>query len=284
MKKFREIMYGSHPFARIYPPDSMLRAFTVERVRDFYTKNYTAKRAHLYISGVYDQGVVEKAVRDAFSGWPAGMPPTEMPAKIAAAHQVAVVDRPKSVQSAMLMGVPGPNPSSPDWIKMQVTDALLGGAFGSRITANIREDKGYTYTPYSFLLARRDGTIWLEGADVTTNVTGASLSEINKEVNRLRTAAPPAQELDGIKNYLAGTFTITNSNRSGIISQLGFVDLYGLGDSYVTSYIKNVLAVTPEDVRATAEKYIDPNKMSVAIVGDKRLVEPQLGKAKPVVP
>jgi predicted Zn-dependent peptidase len=134
------------------------------------------------------------------------------------------------------------------------------------------------------VIARRDGTIWAEQADVTTNVTGASLTEINKEINRLRTEPPPAKELDGIKSYLAGTFTIQNSNRGGLIYQLGFVDLHGLGDDYITSYVKNVLAVTPEDVRATAEKYIDPKKMSVAIIGDKKLVEPQLGKTKAVVP
>jgi zinc protease len=284
MKTFREVMYGKHPFARIYPSDSMLRGFTVERVKTFHTTNFSAKRAHLYISGVFDQGAVEKAVRDAFSGWAAGAPPTDNPPKIAAKQQVALVDRPKSVQSAMLMGVAAPSPSSPDWVAMNVADALLGGAFGSRITANIREDKGYTYSPYSFLFTRRGATIWTEGADVTTNVTGASLTEIFKEVDRLRAEAPPEQELAGIKSFLAGTFTIANSNRGGVINQLGFVDLHGLGDEYITNYVKNVLAVKPTDVRAVAEKYIDPKKMSIAIVGDKKLVDPQLGKTKAIVP
>jgi zinc protease len=284
MKRYREVMYGNHPFAHIYPPDSMLRAFTVQRVKDFHTKNYSAKRAHLYISGVFDQAAVEKAVRDAFESWPTGAAPTENPPKIAAVQQVSVIDRPKSVQSAMFMGVPAPSPSDPDWIKMTVTDAILGGAFGSRITANIREDKGYTYSPYSFLLARKGGTIWTEAADVTTNVTGASLTEIFKEVDRIRSEAPPQKELDGIKSYLAGNFTIQNSSRAGITNQLSFVDLHGLGEDYLTSYVKNVLAVTPEDVRATATKYIDPKKMSIAIVGDKKLVEPQLGKTKALVP
>ncbi|HEX3867803.1 MAG TPA: pitrilysin family protein [Gemmatimonadaceae bacterium] len=284
MKKFREMMYGNHPFARIYPTDAMLHSFTVERVKGFHATNYSAKRAHLYVSGVFDARAVEKAVRDGFGAWAAGAPPTEHPATIAAAQQVALVDRPKSVQSAMMMGVPAPSPSSPDWIKMNVTDAILGGAFGSRITANIREDKGYTYSPYSFLLTRKDGTIWAEAADVTTNVTGASLTEIVKEINRLRTEPPSDKELDGIKSYLAGNFTIGNSNRGGIINQLGFVDLHGLGDDYVTNYVKNVLAVTPQDVSAAATKYIDPAKMSIAIVGDKKLVDPQLGKAKILVP
>src|SRR5262245_32576734 len=131
MKTFREVMYGNHPFARIYPSESMLRGFTVDRVRAFHTTNFSAKRAHLYISGVYDQSAVEKSVRDAFSGWAAGAPPTDNPPKIAAKQQVALIDRPKSVQSAMLMGVAAPSPTSPDWVAMNVADALLGGAFRS---------------------------------------------------------------------------------------------------------------------------------------------------------
>lgn len=284
VKKFREVMYGNHPFARIYPTDAMLHAFTVQRVRDFYAKNYSARRAHLYVSGVFDARAVEKAVRDAFSSWAAGEPPTVNPPTIATKQQVAVVDRTPSVQSAMMMGVAAPDPSSPDWIKMTVTDALLGGAFGSRITTNIREDKGYTYSPYSYVLARTKGSMWAEVADVTTNVTGASLTEIFKEVDRLRTEAPPAKELDGIKNNLAGIFTIQNSNRAGLINQMSFVDLHGLGDAYLSNYVKNVLAVTPDEVRATTEKYIDLKRMSIAIVGDKKQIDPQLGKVKPIIP
>ena len=111
-----------------------------------------------------------------------------------------------------------------------------------------------------------------------SRVTGASLTEIFKEIDRLRTEAPPAGELDGIKNNLAGIFTVVNSSRSGLINQLQFVDLHGLGDEYVTNYVKNLLAVTPEDVRATAEKHLDPQKISIAIVGTKKDIEKQLGE------
>ncbi len=284
MKAFREVMYGNHPFGRIYPSEAMLRGFTSIRIKDFYQKNFSATRAHLYVSGVFDAAAVERAVRAAFGGWQTGAPPTVNPPAIATAHQVTVVDRPKSVQSAILIGVAAPSPSDSDWIRMGVTDALLGGAFGSRITANIREDKGYTYSPYSQLMVRKGATLWMEGADVTSNVTAASLTEIVKEVNRLRTEAPPTAELDGIKNNVAGLFVIGNSSRAGLIGQFGFLDLHGLGDDYLASYVKNVMAVNPEQVRATAERYLLPGKMSIAIVGDKKSVEAQLGKVKPIVP
>jgi predicted Zn-dependent peptidase len=277
-------MYGNHPFAHIYPSDSMLRGFTVARVRAFHARNYAAQRAHLYVSGVFDTREVRNAIIERFGPWASGEPATENPPVIATKQQIAVIDRDKSVQSAMIMGVAAPDPSKPDWVKMNVTDAILGGAFGSRITTNIREDKGYTYSPFSSITPRKGAAIWSETADVTTNVTGPALTEIFKEIDRLRTEAPPAKELDGIKNNMAGIFTIQNSNRGGLINQMEFVNLHGLSDDYVTNYVKNVLAVSPEDVRATAEKYIVPSKMSIAIVGDKKLVEAQLGKMKAIVP
>ena len=283
-KLFREITYGNHPFARIFPAESMLRGYTVDKVRGFYSKNVGARRAHLYVSGVYDRSAVERAIREAFDAWPAGAAPTENPPVVVAKQQVAVQDRANSVQSSMRLGGPVADPSSPDWIRLTVTDYLLGGAFGSRITSNIREDKGYTYSPFSFVSVYKKSGVWMEIADVTTNVTGPSITEIFKEIDRLRTEPPPEQELTGIKNNLAGAFTVVNSSRGGLIGQMSFVDLHGLGADFVTSYVKNVMAVTPADVRSAAEKYLDPSKMSIAIVGDKKAVEKQLGEVKVIKP
>jgi zinc protease len=283
-KRFREIMYGSHPFANVFPPEAMLRGFTVARVKDFHARNFGAKRSRLYVSGVFNSAEVEKAIRDAFGAWAEGPAATENPPVITAKRQVDVIDRPNSVQSSIWMGTPVADPSKEDWVKMEVTDALLGGNFGSRITTNIREDKGYTYSPGSFIWTRKKASMWVETADVTSNVTGASLTEIFKEIDRLRTEAPPKAELDGIKNTLAGVFTVQNSSRFGLINQLEFVDLHGLGDAYVTNYVKNIIAVSPEDVRATAEKHLDPQKFSIAIVGTKKDIEKQLGEVKTIRP
>jgi predicted Zn-dependent peptidase len=283
-KLFREMTYGNHPFARIYPAEAMLRGYSVDKVRGFYARNVGAKRAHLYVSGIFDGRVVERAIREAFQSWPAGSAPTENPPVVNPKQQVAVQDRPNSVQSSMRLGGPVADPSSPDWIRLSVTDYLLGGAFGSRITSNIREDKGYTYSPFSNISVFKKSGVWVEIADVTSNVTGASISEIFKEINRVRTEPPPEAELTGIKNNLAGVFTVQNSSRFGLISQMAFVDLHGLGPDYLQSYVKNVMAVTPADVRTTAEKYLDPSKMSIAIVGNKKEVEKQLGEVKAIKP
>lgn len=283
-EKFRQMVFGDHPYARIFGTEAMVSSYTAEKVRGFHGWNYGARRAHLYVSGVFDPVRMERAVRAAFGGWAAGSPSTRNPPTPVTHRQLELIDRPDAVQSSFRVGLPVIDPTSPDWIRLSVTDAILGGAFGSRITSNIREDKGYTYSPFSFVGAWPRAGVWLEVADVTTNVTGASLKEIFYEIDRLRTEAPPEAELAGIKNNMVGLFTIQNSSRNGLINQLQFVDQYGLGDAYVAGYVKNVLAVTPEQVRAMAVKYLDPSRMTIAVVGDKKTVEPQLEPYRAGVP
>jgi zinc protease len=165
-----------------------------------------------------------------------------------------------------------------------VTNALLGGAFGSRITTNIREQKGYTYSPNSSVATHVKDAYWAEQADVTTNVTGASITEIYKEIDRLRNEAPPTTELEGIKNNMAGVFVLQNGSRGGVTGQLQFVSLHGLPEDYLTGFVRRVMSVTPSDVQETARKYLDPAKMTMVVVGDRKTVEPQIAPFVPTVP
>jgi zinc protease len=169
-----------------------------------------------------------------------------------------------------------PDPAQADWIALEVTDSLLGGSFASRIVANIREEKGYTYSPNSAINTHPGHAHWVEVADVTTKVTGASLKEIFFEIDRLRKEAPPAEELQGIKNNLAGIFVVQNASRAGVVGRLAFVDQYKLGDAYLAEYVKRVMAVTPADVQRVASQYLTPDKMTLVVVGDTKTVKEQV--------
>ena len=158
-----------------------------------------------------------------------------------------------------------------------MTNALLGGSFASRITSNIREQKGYTYSPNSSVSARYRDAYWVQVADVTTAVTGPSLKEIFYEIDRLQKEAPSEEELLGIKNYLAGVFVLQNSSRQGLIGQLAFLNLHGLDDSYLTGYVQKVLALKPQDVQRVAKEYLRNDRMTLVVVGDKSKVAEQVG-------
>jgi zinc protease len=275
-EKFAELVYGDHPYGRVFPQESTLKAYTIDQVRSFHRNHYTAARARLYVAGVFDAGAVEAAIREAFSGWQSGSKPEPRDAPPAGATRFALLERPNAPQSTIFLGLRVPSPSQKDWIALQVTNALLGGSFGSRITSNIREQKGYTYSPSGSIQAHPGQAHWVEVADVTTNVTGAALKEIFFEIDRLRKEPPTAAELRGIQNNLAGIFVLQNASRAGVISRLAFVDLHGLGDDYLTSYVKRVMAVTPEEVRRIADAYLTPDKMVLVVVGDTKTVKEQV--------
>ena len=106
------------------------------------------------------------------------------------------------------------------------------------------------------------------------------LLEIEKEIKRLQVEAPKQEELEGIQNYMAGIFVLQNSAPGGIINQLNFLDQYGLDDSYLTNYVKNVYKVTPQMISQMVKNHIQYDKMVKIMVGDKTQIDQQIEKQK----
>ncbi|UII30493.1 insulinase family protein [Fulvivirga ulvae] len=269
-------LYPDHSYGRLYPSEDMISSFNVEMIRKHYNENFGARRTTVYVAGKFNASAVEKAVREAFGKWKEGPAPQYIPATPSQDGQITILDRPDAPQSTIMLGLPVPDPSSADYIALDVMNSLLGGSFGSRITSNIREDKGYTYSPASNISDRYKSAIWYEQADVTTEFTGPSLQEITKEIDRLQKEAPSQEELKGIQNYEAGVFVLQNSTPSGIIGQLVYLDVYDLDESFLTNKVQNIYAVTPEKIREMAQKYIRPEGMTLVIVGDKKVIEQQI--------
>jgi zinc protease len=284
-EKFQQVLYGDHPYGRTWPREGQLEGYTIEQARQFYRENFGAQRAHLIVVGVFNQGETERAIREAFGGWTRGSIPAAAPVPAAPAQRsLTLLDRPDAPQSTINLGLRIPQPSSEDYIPIRVTDYLLGGSFGSRVTTNIREDKGYTYSPYSFTYARQRATHWEQAADVTTAQTGNSLKEIFGEIDRLSKEAPPVPEVRSIQNQMVGIFTVQTSSRTGIVGRLTFADIHGVGDAYLSNFVRNVMAVTPEDVRRMTATYLRPEKMTLVVVGDKKTIEAQLAPYAGTVP
>ncbi len=274
-ERFAALTFGDHPYGRLFPTEAMLTGYTLDDVRRFHKEHFGPRRARLYVAGVFDAVAMEKAVRDAFGAWTgAGQKPPALPPPRPRAFEL--IDRAGAPQSTVLLGLRVPDPSSPDWVALEVTDSLLGGSFASRITSNIREQKGYTYSPSSSVSVSPKVAQWVEQADITTEATGAALKEIFAEIDRLRNEPPPVDELRGFQNNQAGVFLVQNSSRRGVISRLSFVDQHGLGDDYLATYVKRVMAVTPQDVQRIAKEYLVPGRMTLVVVGDTKAVKDQL--------
>ncbi len=275
-EQFAKVLYGAHPYGRLFPTPAMIEGFTHADVTAFHAANFGASRAHLYVVGRFDEAAVRRAIDAAFSGWKKGTPAGRAAPKPSTTRALHVIDRPKAPQSTLFIGLPVVDPGHPDYIALRVTNALLGGSFASRITSNIREQKGYTYSPNSQLVAHPKVAHWVQVADVTTAVTGASIKEILFEIERLRKEAPAADEVEGIANYLAGVFVLQNSSRGGIVAQLEFIRQHGLGPDYLRTVVQKIQAVSPADVRRIADTYLDPARMTMVVVGDTSQIEQQV--------
>jgi predicted Zn-dependent peptidase len=276
--KFYKIIYKDQSYGNYFPTEEMINSYTLPMVKDFYIKNIGAKRAVLYVAGKFDPATLQAAVKNNFSKWKAGNEiyyPVETPSIVT---DTVIIDRKNAPQTTIIMGLPTLSPKHADYVAATVANSLLGGSFGSRITSNIREDKGYTYSPYSTLSNRKNGSLWMEQADVTGAHTIDALKEITKEIKLLQNEPPSAKELEGIQNYEAGVFVLINSSPSGIISQLSFLDRYNLPDSYLSNYVKNVYKVTPAKVSEIARDHYKVEKMTVVLVGDKESIEKQSAK------
>jgi zinc protease len=268
--------YGAHPYGRLFPSEQQLAGYTLDQVRQFHAANFGARRARLYIAGRFDAAAVRAAVEQAFSGWMAGPERLSLPPRPTRGPQLLLVNRPGAPQTTMRIAFPAANAGGEGDIQARVMNALLGGSFTSRITQNIREAKGYTYSPGSGIRFRPDDALWVFQADVTTNDTGAALREVFNEVKRLQSEAPPAEEAGGMATWLGGTFILQNATSGGLINSLATRDLLGLPANWLETYVPAVLAVDAAQIQRSAARMLPLERMTLVLVGDLPTIQQQI--------
>jgi len=274
-------IYGpNHPYGRVVPSQTQLAGYTIDQVKGFHRGQFGAKRAHLYVAGKFDAAAIKAAIAKAFGSWTGGPEPVRLAAPHQAGPRVVLIDRPDAPQTTLRLSFDAAVAGSAADIPQRVTNSLLGGAFSSRITTNIRETRGYTYSPGSGVAFNPDEALWTFDADVTTNVTGAALTEVFKEIRRMQTEPAPIEESKGIRTYMAGLFAISNSTSPALVNTLATRDLLGLPADWTDRYVPAVLAVEPAAMMASAKASYPLEKLTLIAVGDLKTVEPQL-KALP---
>ena len=275
-ERFRKEIFADHPYGDIFAEEATIKGYKLDDVKAFYNNEYGAARTHIYVVGQFDTEKVKSAIESAFGKWRKGPDAVRNIPKLTARRSLIVIDRPGAPQSTIYLGMPAVSPSDSDYVKFTVMDSLLGSSFGSRITSNIREQKGYTYSPSSFIWNRYKTGYWVESADVTTEATGASIKEILFEIDRLKKEPPTDVEMQAIKNYLVGIYVLQNSSRTGVIGQLNTVDYNELPKDYLDNYVQKITAVSAKDVSDMVKKYLLDDRMTVVVVGDRSKIDTQL--------
>jgi predicted Zn-dependent peptidase len=148
--------------------------------------------------------------------------------------------------------------------------------FGSRLIKNIREDKGYTYSPFALLQTRRAVGVLMTWAPVRNEVTGATLNEIDYELNRMASTAPTAEELSRAQRYLVGTRAISLQSQEAVARQLSVLWVYGLPPEELGRESEKIQKVTAKDVETAGRKYFPASRQTIVTVGEEQVIKEQL--------
>lgn len=268
-------LFGSGPYSVIAPTQDSLAKMTAEDLRREYARRFRPDQALLVAVGDFDTAKMSALIRRKLGGWksPAG-PPETVDAKPAGAvpHGITLIPRPDSVQTTLLLAGFGPSRNDPDYDAARVADAIYGGTFSSRLVQNIREDKGYTYSPGARLSTLRQAGVLFTQADVRNAVTGASLNEIVYEMNRMATTSPTDEELSRAKRFILGFQAIILQLRDGAASELANLWIYGLGPDAIAASNQKIEATTADDVNRVAQKYFPASHMTVVAVGEEKVI------------
>jgi zinc protease len=276
-ERLRKVLFGNHPYAQVSPSEEQVAAYTREQLHSVYRDFFTPENAVLILVGDFDPACMQKIAEKVFSDWRGKKPAIPESAKppLLSGRRVYLVDLPGAVQTQILCGCHAINRKHPDWIKLGLTNSLYGGAFNSRLVMNIREDKGYTYSPRSGVNPLRQYGYFSVSAAVRNDVVAASLTEIFYEIDKLRSLPVPDAELIDAQNYLTGVFSMGLATQSGLLSQISTLALNDLPDEYLERYREKVRALRPDDVLSAARTYFDSANMQIVVVGDRKQIESQ---------
>ena len=276
---FSQTLYGAdHPYGRDDAGTvASLRAMTTQDLRAFHQRFYRPNNVTAIVVGDIDRATAERLLERTFGEWERGDVPRE---RIADAEQVSgrmihLVDKPGSAQSVVQLGRIGVPRSTEDYFALEVMNVILGGSFTSRLNQNLREDKGYSYGARSAFAWLPFAGPWSASAAVQTQSTGPAIAEFMKELRAMHEPIPD-DEVERARNFLAMRYPAGFQSVAGIAGRLGELVQYGLPADYFNRYVANVLSVTNDDVERVAREYIDPENVTIFVVGDREVIEQQV--------
>jgi predicted Zn-dependent peptidase len=283
-RAYATALFGEqHPYGRpLAGTETSLAAVSRADLQSFYDTYYRPNNATLLVVGDVKPDDVERRAQALFGGWARGdVPaPTNATAQPPKATTLVLIDKPGAAQSSFRLGGIGAPRSTKDYFALQVLNTILGGSFTSRLNQNLRETKGYTYGAGSGFSMRRQPGPFTASAEVVSAKSDSALIEFMKELRAIRDTVP-ADELAKAKRYLQLGLPEDFETTGSIASQLLPLITYGIPLDFYNSAVENIGAVTQADVQRVARQYVDPNRLTMVIVGDRKTIEPGLRALHP---
>jgi predicted Zn-dependent peptidase len=261
--------YGDHPYGRRIPRPEEVLEVAPGSLRNAHRRRVTPDGAVLVLVGDVVPARALDLVERHLAGWSATSrrdPVPRLPAL--ETGPLLLVDRPGSVQANVRFGGDAPDLAEPSYAAVQVADAIFTGLFSSRLIANLREDKGYTYGSYSVMRHQRAGSSLAVGVDVATDVAAPALVETVYELGRIVTLPPEPAEVESAVQYLTGTAVLGTATQSGLADALLHLLIRGLDVTWLRDHPLRLAAVDPEQVHAAAAGLLAPSRLVWTVLGD----------------
>ena len=266
----REHRYGTMLFGTA----ASVKGFSAADLKQFHARYYVPSNSLLIVAGDVTAATVLPGLEAAFGGWKgaaAAPPPIAAGAQLTS-RKIYLIDKPGAAQSQIRIGWVGVPRSTPDYFALRVLNTVLGGAFTSRLNQNLREEHGYAYGASSTFDMRGAAGPFYAAAGVQTDKTTEALGEFFKELQNVH-APIPAEELEKAKNYLALQLPRNFETTGSLAASLSTMFVFNLPADFYATYTARIGAVSAADVQRAAERYIQPDKFAVVVVGDRSRIE-----------
>ena len=279
----RRRMFGKHPYGTVLPPTSAVEKIARTTITRVHAERVQPREATMVIVGDVQPGRALDLVEKTLSSWRRGKAiagiPDPGPLR---AGPTQIVDRPGAVQTNIRFAGAAVGPAHADTFALECANGIFGGAATSRLFLNIREDKGYTYSPYSTFRHLQHASYFEVGAEVGTEVTAPSLVETRYELGRMAALEVGKEELEAVQRYLTGLMALRIQSQRGLAASLARLTTYGLGVDYLKDYPRRINAVTTADVLDVADRYLAPARLVAVLVGDASRIANRVEALEPV--
>ncbi|MFC6101003.1 M16 family metallopeptidase [Olivibacter domesticus] len=265
---FNKTIFGDNRYG--FSPDLVdYKTLEQEPLINLSNKQIVADNCTMFVSGKVSSEIISSIHKIFGDEWERTGEPLEDHPYIfdINPNETILIEKNNALQSAIRIGCRTVNRAHEDFSSLQLVNTILGGYFGSRLMSNIREEKGYTYGIGSGIGSLKHSAFFTIATEVGINVTQATLDEIHKEMDKLRTDLMPIDELNLVKNYMNGAFIGSLENIFSHVDKFKNVHFIGLDLHYYTRHLQKIKESTPEDVLAIANKYLNFSEMSKVIVG-----------------